>query len=50
MITCIECGEAFGFRGPPGGHSWDEPRLALEWALNWIEENEAWELIGGSKR
>jgi hypothetical protein len=25
-IRCVDCGEPFGFRGPPGGHSWDEPR------------------------
>ena len=29
-ITCTECGEAFGFRGPPGGHSWDEPRCQVD--------------------
>lgn len=29
-VCCTQCGETFGFRGPPGGHSWDEPRCAVD--------------------
>jgi hypothetical protein len=29
-IVCADCGAAFGFRGPPGGHSFHEPRCAVD--------------------
>jgi hypothetical protein len=29
-VKCTACGEPFGFRGPPAGHSWDEPRCRVD--------------------
>lgn len=29
-VKCKECGESFGFRGPPSGHSWNEPRCRID--------------------
>lgn len=29
-VRCVGCGEPFGFRGPPAGHSWLEPRCSLD--------------------
>ena len=30
VVTCKGCGEGFGFRGPPAGHSWNEPRCQID--------------------
>jgi hypothetical protein len=29
-VQCVACGEFFGFRGPPSGHSWNEPRCSID--------------------
>lgn len=29
-VRCVGCGELFGFRGPPGGFSWHEPRCTVD--------------------
>lgn len=29
-VCCKDCGEDFGFRGVPGGHSWNEPRCQID--------------------
>lgn len=29
-VSCADCGEPFGFRGPPAGVSWREPRCAID--------------------
>lgn len=29
-IHCVQCGEFFGFRGPPAGHSFREPRCRID--------------------
>lgn len=29
-VACAECGASFGFKGPLGGHSWDEPRCSID--------------------
>jgi hypothetical protein len=29
-VRCHECGADFGFRGPLGGHSYREPRCAVD--------------------
>lgn len=29
-VKCLDCAQAFGFRGPPGGFSWTEPRCQVD--------------------